>query len=160
MNWEAMFASDYIRAVDFGSRVFNGEISEVRLCKMEDEKTGKEKDKGVVFFKGQPKGWVLCKTNAICLAAMFGPETTGWAGKRVTLFSAEVSVGKEKKPGIRVRGSPDLPKPLAVEIKLPRKKAFTMKMQVTGKPAPAEEPPADAPHDDDPVADPVAGEVF
>ena len=156
MNWEAMFQSDYIRAVDFGTRIFNGEIAEVRLCKLEDEKTGKEKDKGVVFFKGQPKGWVLCKTNAICLAAMFGPDTEAWVGKHVTLYSATVSVGKEKKPGIRVKGSPDLPKPLPVEIKLPRKKAFTMTMQVTGKTAPTPEPEPETA----PVVDPATGETF
>lgn len=145
MNWEAMFSSDYMKAVEFGSRVFKGEIAEVRLCKLEDEKTGKPKDKGVVFFKGQDKGWVLCKTNALCLAGMFGPETDGWIGKHVTLFSAIVSVGKEKKPGIRVKGSDDLASPMAVEIKLPRKKPFTMTMQPTGKtngkPAPSEPPP-------------------
>jgi hypothetical protein len=132
MNWEAMFSSNYLKAVDFGTRVFSGTIAEVRPCKMEDDK-GQEKSKGVVFFEGEEKGWVLCKTNAACLAAMFGPETNGWIGKRVTLFSAMVSVGKEKKPGIRVRGSADLTAPMPVEIKLPRRKAFTMTMQPTGK---------------------------
>jgi hypothetical protein len=160
MNWEAMFTSDYMKAIEFGSRVFSGEIAEVRICKLEDEKTGKPKDKGVVFFKGQEKGWVLCKTNAMCLAAMFGPETDGWTGKHVTLFSAMVMVGKERKPGIRVKGSSDLTEPVPVEIKLPRRKLFTMQMEVTGKrngkaaPSPEPEP------EPEPIQDPETGETF
>jgi hypothetical protein len=129
-----MFPSNYLAAVEFGNRVFNGKIESVKIAKLESE-DGRQKDKGVVFFEGNEKGWVLCKTNAICLAAMFGDDTANWVGHSVTLFATPVKVGKKIEPGIRVKGSPDLEKTLEVEIKLPRRNAFTMVLQATGKPA-------------------------
>ncbi len=132
MDYRAMFKGNYLAAVEFGAHVFTAEIAEVRLVKLEQE-DGRTKDKGVVFFKGHDRGWVLCKTNAICVAGMFGTDTTGWVGKRVTLFSASVKLGNEKVPGIRVKGSPDLTTPVEVEVKLPRRKAFKMTLQATGK---------------------------
>jgi len=132
MDWRLMFKGDYIQAVEFGDSKPTFKISEVRLCKLEGE-DGRTKDKGVVFFEGKDRGWVLCKTNAICLAAMFGPDTSTWSGKRVTLYSAMVQVGKSKQPGIRVRGSPDIKESMQVEIKLPRKKPTMVTMQATGE---------------------------
>lgn len=143
MDWRLMFPGGYFQAVEFGDSKPTFVISEVRICKLEGE-DGRTKDKGVVFFEGKDRGWVLCKTNAICLAAMFGTDTSTWVGKSVTLYSTMVQVGKSKQPGIRVRGSPDLTEPLEVEIKLPRKKPTTVTMQATGdhggppaKPAPS-----------------------
>jgi hypothetical protein len=66
---------------------------------------------------------------------MFGDNTDDWKGRHVTLFSQMVAVGKEKKPGIRVLGSPDIAAPKDVVIRLPRKKPFTMRLQKTGAPA-------------------------
>jgi hypothetical protein len=153
MNWKLMFKGDYMAAIEFGNRQFGGEIASVKLCKLEGD-DGRQKEKGVVYFKGNDKGWVLCKTNAMCLAAMFGEDTTTWVGKRVTLYATMVSVGKEKQPGIRVKGSPDLTKPIPVTIKLPRKKAFTVTMQPTGKggAAPVPEPAPEEPSDEEMAA--------
>ncbi|HTO86067.1 MAG TPA: hypothetical protein VMR54_00870 [Thermoanaerobaculia bacterium] len=168
MNWKLMFKGDYLAAIEFGTKVFNAEIKEVRLCKLEGE-DGRQKDKGVVFFKGQDKGWVLCKTNAMCLAAMFGQDTTEWVGKRVTLFAKMVQVGKQMQPGIRVKGSPSLTEPMDVEIKLPRKKPFKMRMEVTGRAngkqttPPPETAPDDGdsgpPDDSEPTTDEQPGEI-
>lgn len=167
MNWKLMFKGDYIAAVEMGDKTPTLTIKGVKLCKLEDDK-GRQKDKGIVFFREIDRGWVLCKTNAMCLARMFGDDTNDWTGKRVTLFSTPVQVGKEKQPGIRVKGSPDLSSAMTVEIKLPKKKPFTMRMLVTGKGAPAAaelepEPAADEPTPEaepEPVYDPETGEVF
>ena len=147
MDYRAMFKGDYISAVEFAGRRPTFTIDQIRLVPLPDEKTGRDKDKGVVFFRESPRGWVLCKTNAICLAGMFGPQTGGWTGKRVTLYACEVQFGREKVPGIRVFGSPDLERPVRVEVKLPRKKPFVMTMQCTGRqqdPQPDRDPEAEA----------------
>jgi hypothetical protein len=162
VNWKLMFKGEYIAAVEMGDKTPTLTIKGVKLCKLEDDK-GRQKDKGIVFFKEIDRGWVLCKTNAMCLARMFGDDTNDWTGKRVTLFSTPVQVGKEKQPGIRVKGSPDLSSAMTVEIKLPKKKPFTMRMQVTAKGAVAEPEPEAEPTpepDAEEIVDPETGEVF
>jgi hypothetical protein len=144
MRWEAMFKGDYLAAAEFGSREPTFTIADVRLVAMPDEKTGRDKDKGTVFFEEIPRGWVLCKTTAQCLAAMFGPETEGWKGKRVTLRAELVQFGRERVPGIRVKGSPDLAAPVTASVKLPRKKPQEVRLVVTGsEPPPGREPGQD-----------------
>jgi hypothetical protein len=55
---------------------------------------------------------------------MFGADIPNWIGKRVTFFPSEWN----GEPCIRVHGSPDIDKEFTVEIKLPRRKPFTMTM--------------------------------
>lgn len=131
MDWKLMFKGAYVSAVELGDKTPTLTISDVKIVKLEGE-DGTVKDRGVVYFKETDRGWVLCKTNALCLAHMFGPDTDSWKGKHVTLFSMDVQVGREMKPGIRVYGSPDIAGPVEVAIKLPKRKAFTMKMAKTG----------------------------
>lgn len=132
MNYKMLFRGDYITAVEFDGREPVFTIKGVKLASLEGE-DGKKKIKGIVALQETDRGWVLCRTNGICLAAMFGEETNAWIGKRVTLHAVEVQVGPTKQPGIRIKGSPDLERPLRVSVKLPRKRAFSMTMQPTGK---------------------------
>ena len=138
MNWQLMFKGDNIAATEMGNKQPTLTIKGAKPCVLENDK-GREQTKPLVSFKEIERGWVLCKTNALCLAAMFGQDTTSWVGKRVTLFATDVQVGKTRAPGIRVRGSPDIEAPVAVEIKLPRKRPFTLTMAVT-KPGAATAP--------------------
>jgi hypothetical protein len=156
MDWRKYFTGEYIAAVEFGSAQPTLTISGIKGVKVEEE--GKpSKGKAVVTFQGKDRAWLLNKTNAMCLAGMFGPDTDKWIGKRVTLLAVEVQVGKGREPGIRVKGSPDLKAPVKVEIKLPRKRPVTMVMQVTGTnsraapPQPEPEPPP--PEPDEPETD-------
>jgi hypothetical protein len=57
---------------------------------------------------------------------MFGPSVKAWIGKNVTLY-AQPDVFRGE-PGIRVWGSPDLERDLVVQVKLPKRKAFSMTM--------------------------------
>ncbi len=135
MKWQEMFSGgDYLAAAEFGDRLFTGKIVRVAPVSVEED-DGKTKRKPVVFFEGNPRGWMLCKTNAMCLSAMFGEAVEGWVGKSVTLFAAMVKVGKGKEPGIRVKGSSDLTVAVPATIKLPRRKPFTMQLIPTGKAA-------------------------
>jgi hypothetical protein len=127
-----MFKGRFISGAEFNGRVPTFTVKVVQIEKLEGD-DGKAKDKGIVWFDDTDRGWVLCKTNAMCLAAMFGNDTAGWIGKRVTLFATDVKVGGETVPGIRVRGSPDIDAAKVVEIKLPKKKPLTMKLEPTAK---------------------------
>lgn len=141
MDWRAADKGAYIAAVEFQGKEPTLTISAVQLVKVEDEKTQREKDKLVVFFKEIERGWIPCKTTKFCMAGMWGHETDGWIGKRVTLHAQRVKFGRETVDGIRVKGSPSLTAPVKVVVKLPKKKPVTMTMVPTstgnGKPAAA-----------------------
>lgn len=123
---------DFISAAELGEKKATMTINNVKSMKFDDD-DGKNKTRPVVSFKETPRGWVLCKTNALALAAMFGEETETWTGKRVTIHSEVVQVGPEKKPGLRVSGSPDIDKPIKFSVKLPKRKAFIITLVPTGK---------------------------
>lgn len=139
MDYRALFKGDYIAAVEIGDKKPTLTISGVKLCKLQQE-DGREKDKGIVTFKEIERGWVLNRTNAQAIAAMFGNETDGWIGKRVSLHAVPVRVGPKTKPGIRVYGSPDISAPVTFMLTLPRKKPIKTTLQPTGKKQPVTQP--------------------
>lgn len=134
MNVLSIFKGEYISALELGDKKPTLTISSVKVAKLEDT-NGKMKDRPVVFFSETDRGFVLCKTNALSLSAMFGEETDTWTGKKVTIYSEMVQVGPEKKAGIRIFGSPNLDKPVTLQIKLPKRKAFVVTLVPTGKQA-------------------------
>ena len=79
-------------------------------------------------FEGAKKKLVLNRTNGECLKALFGRNVDDWIGKRITLYVAEFN----GEPCIRIKGSPDIERPITFELKLPRKKPRPMTMQKTG----------------------------
>jgi len=151
------FLGIYLMAAELVGKTFTGTIKAVVLEKVEslkktgdDEEGGKLRDRWIVYFKESKsgRGWLLNRTNAECIKAMWGRETENWLGHKITLFTQQVKVGLKMEPGIRVKGSPELEKPLQVEIKLPKRKAVMMTLNPTGKTAPAPKS-GDAPTLDD-----------
>lgn len=164
MNILGCFKGDYIAAVEFNGKTPLITIDHVKVIELEGE-DGKKKARPVVYFREAPRGWVLCKTTAQALAAMFGVETDHWTGKRVHLRAEEVQVGKERKPGIRIAGSPDLEAPVTFELRLPRKKPkrITLAKTEAGKGATTPEPEvSDAAEalGGETITDPNTGEEF
>lgn len=159
MNILGCFKSDYIAAVEFDGKTPTLTIDHVKVVDLEGE-DGKVKSRPVVYFRETKRGWVLCKTTAQAVAAMFGPETDKWTGSTITLFADNVQVGRERKPGIRVKGSPMLSAPVAFELRLPRKRPTKVTLVPTGKgngkaaPEPTPEP------EPEPIVDTETGEVF
>ncbi len=131
-DYKIGFKGPYIAAVDFGGKQPTLTIESVKLESIPDDKGG-NRDRWVVRFIGQDRAWLPNMTNAILMAAMWGRDTNGWVGKRVSLASEMVQFGREKVEGIRVKGSPDLEKPLDVEVKLARKRPQIVKLNPTGK---------------------------
>lgn len=131
MNFKLMFKGDYIKAVEFNGKVPTMTIASVKIMPLEGDKG--VKDKGVISFRETDRGMVLCRTNAESIAAMFGPETDAWVGKRVTLFEDKtVKMGRDVVGGIRVKGSPDITAPISFELRLPKRKPLTLTMVPTG----------------------------
>jgi hypothetical protein len=130
---------DYLSADHIDGKPATVTMDVVKMVDLQDEK-GQHKNRPVVYFKGTPRGWILNRTNAEALAAMFGLETTAWQGRRVTLVSAEVQFGPNKVKAVRVAGSPDLSADVTFDLKLPRKKAQRVTLTRTANgtvPAPA-----------------------
>ena len=134
MRVELLFASNYLKAVEFQGRDVTLTITGVRLEELEDTK-GEKKRKGIVSFKETQRMLVLNRTNAMCIARMLGNETDAWVGKRVTLYPIPHKDPQTKEDGfaIRVRGSPDISADIRFQLQLPRKKPQAVTLYATGK---------------------------
>ena len=127
MDLDEMFPSRFIKAADLKGEPRTLTIESAAIEELEGD--GGKKIKGIISFVGKKKKWVLNKTNALCLKAMWGRETNGWINHKVTLYPTTFN----DEPCIRVKGSPELDKALEFELKLPKKKPKLVKLLPTGK---------------------------
>jgi hypothetical protein len=98
MNIQDVFPSRYVRAADL-----NGKRVTVTIKHVAVERMGKDNEaKPVVYFRNATKGLVLNRTNAMAIAALYGPETDAWAGKAVTLYPTQVRAFGATHDAIRV----------------------------------------------------------
>lgn len=97
MNINEAFPSNYLKAEDLKGKEPNVTISHVSMEKMGDD------NKMVLYFRNSEKGMVLNKTNAMNIAAWYGPETDDWEGKRVKLVVAWVDFQGRSVQALRVR---------------------------------------------------------
>ena len=103
------FPSNYIEAAEL-----DGKERTLTIESVEDQHNGSGKDgkafvKPLLRFKGARKGLVLNKTNAKAIhdGLGHGNEMQSWVGKRITIYPATTSLGKERNvPCIRVRAVP------------------------------------------------------
>lgn len=132
MDYELLFPSKYLKAVDLDGRDCTVMIERVVIDELVRRGGSREK-KGVMHLKGTEKMVVLNRTNAETIVKLYGRDTSGWIGKRITLYPARVTFGRDTVDAIRVREQ------------VPRKK---------GEQAPPPEPPAAAANDADDDAPP------
>ncbi len=128
---DAAMRGDFITAAEFNGRTPVFRIRETRRAVLERQKLGTDDSEGntkkqerplVYFDQVDGRAWVLNRTNAECLKALFGPVMAAWKGKRVQLCAEMVQLGPKKELGIRILGSPDIEADVKVEIKLPRRR--------------------------------------
>lgn len=150
MDMQLLFPGKYLKSAEFKGQRVTLTIKGVRLEELEGIKGTQRK--GVVSLHGTAKLWVLNRTNAECLKAMWGRETDAWIGKRVTLYPEPYTDQQtgEVTTAIRVFGSPDIAQSITATISLPRKRPFERRLEKTAvkqqAPAPAPVPkPAPAP---------------
>jgi len=105
MNINESFPSQYLKAGDL-----QGHSVAVSIEKVGEETVGEDL-KPVVYFNGKDKGLVLNKTNAMTIAARYGPETEGWANAEIELYPDKTNFQGQMVDCLRVR----LPAPPVAE---------------------------------------------
>jgi hypothetical protein len=128
--FDELYAGRFIKAGQLLGKKVTLTISDVDLEELQDD-SGAKKAKAVISFKETEKKLVTCKTNGLCLKAMFGKKLSDWIGKRVTIFEDTWN----GEACTRIWGSPDLVEELEVEVALPRRRPFKKTMHQTAKSA-------------------------
>ena len=108
-DFRSMYDSNYLYAFDLQGRDVTVTIANVKAAMVKNSEKEAQK-KPIVFFRESKdaRGLVLCKTNGKTIAAMYGNDTDGWIGKRITLFSATVDAFGKSVDAIRIR--PTIPR--------------------------------------------------
>ncbi len=102
MHWKAMMERDYLFAFDLQGRDVAVTIEKVTAGQLVGE-GGRKTKKPVCYFKGKSKPLALNSTNCKTIAALYGNDTEGWLGKRVTLYPTVTQFGGVDVECIRVR---------------------------------------------------------
>lgn len=132
MDYETLFPGRFIKAVDLKGKDVTLTIASIAAEEIDG------KTKAVITFEGTKKQLVLNRTNAEAVKLMFGRETNDWLGKRITIYPATIQDafgGGGDIPATRVRGSPDISKPMNASVQRGRK-TIRVAVQPTGRPAP------------------------
>jgi hypothetical protein len=101
-DYRSFFDRDYIAAFDLQGKDRTVTIERV-VGKELTANGGRKSKKPVIYFKGAEKGFALNKTNGKVIAALYGPNTEQWAGKKITLYPTKTTFGSEEMDCIRVR---------------------------------------------------------
>lgn len=124
VDFDQLYAGRFLKAGELLGKKVTLTISDVDLETLQGE-DGSKKAKAILSFEKTEKKLVTCKTNGICIKAMFGPKLADWIGKKITIFPDSWN----GEPCIRVWGSPDIEKDIDVVIALPRRRPFTKTMR-------------------------------
>ena len=108
-DYRSMYDKEYVGAWDL-PKPTTVVISRVEARTLDNGK-GKKNKKPAVFFEGREKGLACNATNGKTIAAMYGPNTEAWIGKRITLYAAKTDMAGETVDCVRVKpGIPAAPK--------------------------------------------------
>lgn len=100
--------SQWLAAEDIGDREVSVTIEDVELFEnVEFEQGRKERRVGALKFAGKEKRMILNSTNRRTLTRLYGMETGGWRGQRVTLHVQKLRRAfGEREHGIRIKAEP------------------------------------------------------
>ena len=121
-TYDALFPGRFLKAGLFEGKQVTLTVKDANVEELEGD-DGK-KLKAILAFHETDTQLVLCKTNGICIKAMFGNILADWYGKKVTFFPSTWN----GEPAIRVWGSPEIEKDMPVSVQLPRRKPVQMVM--------------------------------
>lgn len=101
MNVHDLFPSRFLKAHDLGGKSYTLTIREVTL---EQVGHGAEAEhKPALAFEKASKLMLLNRTNAMIIASLYGPETSEWVGKAVTVHSARIKAFGAWHDALRVK---------------------------------------------------------
>ncbi len=103
-HWKSLMDRDYLFAFDLQGKDCTVTIAKVTGGEIKGT-GGKKSKKPLCYFKEsrdqRPLG--LNSTNCKAIAAMYGNDTAGWVGKRITIYPTTTNFGGETVDCIRVR---------------------------------------------------------
>ncbi len=102
-HWKSMVETDYLFAFALEGKDRVVTIQSV-VAGVLTANGGKKSKKPICKFLEFDKPLALNATNCKSIASMYGNDTDGWAGKRVTLYPTQTQMGGETVDCIRVRG--------------------------------------------------------
>lgn len=105
-HWRSMFDNKYLGNWDLPEGRDVAVVIERVEAGTLTSQGGRTDKKPIVFFQGKEKGLALNKTNAKCIAAMYGNDTARWAGKAIALYVTQTSSPDGLVQCIRVRPTP------------------------------------------------------
>lgn len=136
LSFDQLYPGTYIKAGEFNGKPATLTIKSVKREMLSDG-SGGEDARVIVAFEEIGKKFVMNKTNAVCLRAMWGDDSGEWIGHAVTLHPVPDASGmSDSGLAVRVLGSPELTKPLKFRAHLGRK-VVTQELQPTKPPEPA-----------------------
>ncbi len=97
-----MMDRDYIYAFDLQGKDVTVTIEKVTGGELTGQ-GGRKAKKPLAFFRGKQKPLALNSTNCKTIAALYGNDTTEWAGKAITLYPTTTTMGGDTVDCIRVR---------------------------------------------------------
>jgi hypothetical protein len=161
VKFSDMYPKDRIYAADFKGKPYTltFRAEEPVTQELLGKGSASEKSMPVWHFRETPKKMPAVLTNGVCARAMFGDESDDWGGHKITLYPAPDASGlADDGLCIRVKGSPELTKPLKFKAQIGRtKQTFTLVPTAKGKdtaPGPTTAPSGD----DEPPDDSAAAE--
>jgi hypothetical protein len=83
-SYDQLYPGRFIKAAELLGKKPSLTMTDIDLEELEGD-DGK-KTKCIITFKETAKKLVACKTNGLCIKAMFGKELKEWLGKRVTIM--------------------------------------------------------------------------
>jgi hypothetical protein len=146
LSFDQLYPGTYLKAGEFDGKPVTLTIKSI-VREMLSNGAGSEEGAVIVSFVETEKKLVLVKTNAVCLRALWGDDSGEWIGHRITLHPVPDASGlSESGLCIRVKGSPELTKPMTFASHLGRK-IVKQTLVPTGKTRPSaagDSAPADA----------------
>lgn len=117
-----LFPSKYLKAADLGDRPHDVTISEVKVG-MVGEGQGEE-ERPIMCFEEFGKWLVLNVTNTKRIISLYGDDSDGWIGQRITIYPSECDYKGDTVACIRVKpNAPVTRKPAKASAKtVPAKK--------------------------------------
>ena len=99
------YAGNHLKCADLKGKDVTLTIASVAMEKVGDD------HKLVAYFRGTEKDLVLNKTNANCIAQMYGDETDRWLGMPVTVIPTQTEFGGKTIPAAAAcRAWPNTPR--------------------------------------------------
>ncbi|MGO8683424.1 MAG: hypothetical protein ACLQUT_02420 [Thermoleophilia bacterium] len=150
LSFDELYPGAYLKAGELKGRPVTLKIKSVTR-EMLSNGAGGEEGAAIVAFEKTEKQFVMNKTNGTCLRAMFGDDTGEWIGKKITLHAVPDASGlSESGMCLRIKGSPQLTKPLTFAAHLGRK---IVKQTLVPTGGASETPPVASPEAADGAAD-------